>query len=66
MGKIFGGIMSIMFLVMGIEANVKLNPEWHRVDKLMSFWTTVAICLMFILLHFGKKQVLQYVDDQRE
>ncbi|WP_267379353.1 hypothetical protein [Bacillus sp. GM_Baccil_2] len=66
MGKIFGAIMTFMTVIIGIEANVKLNPEWHRLDKLMSFWTTVAICLVFILLHFGKKQILQYIDEQRE
>ncbi|MEB9405547.1 hypothetical protein P4J11_24995 [Bacillus cereus] len=66
MGRIFGAIMAIMFAVIGIEANVKLNPEWYRFDKLTSVWITVTICLVFILLHFGKKQIFQYVDDQRE
>lgn len=67
MEKVFGTYMlPVMILVIGIEASVKLNPEWYRLDKLMSFWAAIIICLVFILLLFAKKQVLKYVDNQRD
>ncbi|PEU68120.1 hypothetical protein CN397_23980 [Priestia megaterium] len=64
-GKIFGGIITAMTVIIGIEANVKLKTDWYRVDTLTSFWATIAIISIYILLISTQKKVYKYVDEER-
>jgi Flp pilus assembly protein TadD len=52
----FSALVLIMPIIIGIEANAKLQNEWYYLHKLITFWIGISL-----LIFFGIYTLVQYI-----